>query len=43
MVSDDEEQSEITFLKTLSKKEKKKLLMYVSSCVCAYLTCTYLS
>ncbi|KZC04730.1 PREDICTED: corepressor interacting with RBPJ 1 [Dufourea novaeangliae] len=26
MVSDDEEQSEITFLKTLSKKEKKKLL-----------------
>lgn len=27
MVSDDEEQSEITFLKTLSKKEKKKLLM----------------
>lgn len=29
MVSDDEEQSEITFLKTLSKKQKKKLLMYV--------------
>ncbi|XP_060832847.1 corepressor interacting with RBPJ 1 [Bombus pascuorum] len=27
MVSDDEEQSEITFLKTLSKKEKKKLLL----------------
>ena len=26
MVSDDEEQSEMTFLKTLSKKEKKKLL-----------------
>lgn len=27
MVSDDEEQFEITFLKTLSKKEKKKLLL----------------
>lgn len=26
MVSDDEENSEITFLKTLSKQEKKKLL-----------------
>lgn len=26
MVSDDEEQSEITFLKALTKKEKKRLL-----------------
>lgn len=29
MVSEDEEQSEVNFLKSLSKKEKKKLLKYV--------------
>lgn len=27
MVSEDEEQSELSFLKSLSKKEKKKLLL----------------